>query len=76
MGLPRLILLAIVIGGGLWLWRRFTSRPSPLNKDTTAHTMVRCAHCNVHLPQDRAIKRNQNWFCSSEHLQKGPQPRD
>lgn len=76
MGLPRLILLAIIIGGGVWLWRRFNSRSSLSKKDTPTQTMVRCAHCNVHLPQDRAIKRNQNWFCSSEHLQQGPQPRD
>lgn len=76
MGLSRLILLAIIIGGGMWLWRRFQSRPSNQTQSTDTQTMVRCAHCHVHLPQDRAIQRNQQWFCSSEHLQKGPQARD
>ena len=76
MGLSRLILLAIIIGGGMWLWRRFKSRPSNPTQNTDTQTMVRCAHCQVHLPQDRAIQRNQQWFCSSEHLQKGPQARD
>ena len=76
MGLSRLILLAIIIGGGMWLWRRFKSRPSNPTQNTDTQTMVRCAHCQVHLPQDRALQRNQQWFCSSEHLQKGPQARD
>ena len=76
MGLPRFILLAIIIGGGMWLWRRFKSRPinPPANTDTK--TMGRCAHCHVHLPQDRAIKKNQQWYCSTEHLEQGPQTRD
>ena len=76
MGLSRFILLAIIIGGGMWLWRRFKSRPinSPANTDTKA--MVRCEHCHVHLPQDRAIKKNQQWYCSPEHLEQGPQTRD
>lgn len=76
MGLPRFILLAIIIGGGIWLWRRFSRRPYTTAKHTATQTMVRCAHCNVHLPQDRAIQKKQHWYCSPEHLQQGPQARD
>ena len=76
MGLPRLILLAIIIGGGIWLWRRFNNRNSSTSQQPAKHTMVRCAHCNVHLPQERAQQKAQNWYCSNEHLQQGPQARD
>lgn len=75
MGLSRFILLAIIIGGGIWLWRRFNNRQT-IAKHPSTQSMVRCAHCQVHLPQDRAIYRNQHWYCSSEHLQHGPQARD
>ncbi len=76
MGLPRLILLAIIIGGGIWLWRRFNNRNSSTSQQPATHTMVRCAHCHVHLPQERAQQKGQNWYCSNEHLQQGPQARD
>ncbi|MDY7218719.1 PP0621 family protein [Denitrificimonas sp. JX-1] len=76
MGLPRLILFAIIIGGGVWLWRRLQRRSTTAAKQGSAtQTMVRCAHCQVHLPEKRAIKKNQNWFCSPEHLEQGPQAR-
>ncbi len=77
MGLPRLILLAIIIGGGIWLWRRFNNRNSSTSQQPATHTMVRCAHCHVHLPENRAIQDNQqHWFCSSAHRSLGPQSRD
>ncbi len=76
MGLPRLILLAIIIGSGVWLWRRFNSRSTGLRKNTTTQTMVRCAHCHVHLPQNRAVQKGQHWYCSAEHLKQGPKARD
>ena len=76
MGLPRLILLAIIIGGGIWLWRRFNSRRSISANQPTTQAMVRCAHCQVHLPLNRAIQRNKYWYCSTEHLQHGPKAGD
>lgn len=76
MGLPRLILLAIIIGGGVWLWRRFNSRPLKHSKQPPTQTMVRCAHCHVHLPENRATQKNQDWYCSAEHRKLGPKARD
>jgi uncharacterized protein len=34
--------------------------------------MVRCAHCGVHLPNDRALQQGNEWYCSQAHLQQGP----
>lgn len=76
MGLPRLILLAIIIGGGVWLWRRIKSRPLKQAKPTQSQAMVRCAHCHVHLPENRATRKGQDWYCSAAHLTLGPKTRD
>lgn len=76
MGLPRLIILGIIIGLGVWLWRRLNSSMSINKRSTPVLTMVRCSHCNVHLPENRAIQDKQHWYCSSAHLQQGPKARD
>ena len=77
MGLPRFILLAIIIGGSIWLWRRLTSRPCRSVQPSPVQTMVCCAHCHVHLPVDRARQdHNQDWYCSAKHLKLGPKSRD
>ena len=77
MGLPRFILIAIIIAGGLWLWRRIKQRTQATAQPSPVHTMVCCAHCHVHLPENRAIQDNQqHWFCSSAHRSLGPQSRD
>ena len=34
-----------------------------------AAPMVRCAHCGVHLPRDRALSLQQQWYCSQAHLE-------
>lgn len=76
MGLPRLILLAIIIGGGLWLWRRFNNRSLNNSKHSKSQAMVRCVHCHVHIPQDRAYQQEHNWYCSAAHRKLGPKDRD
>ena len=39
-------------------------------------SMVRCAHCGVHLPNDRALQQGNEWYCSQAHLQQGPGRQD
>lgn len=75
MGLFRIIFLAILVGTGVWLWRRLT-RSTFISKPNSTGTMVRCAQCDVHLPQERALQKDQQWYCSREHLIQGPNARD
>ena len=37
-----------------------------------AEGMVACAHCGVHLPNDRALQCTGQWYCSQQHLEQGP----
>lgn len=76
MGLSRLLFFAVVIGGGIWLWRRFNSRDSTTSSSSQTQSIVRCAHCDVHVPLNRALQKDQHWYCSSQHLTQGPKACD
>lgn len=68
----RLLFWIALIAAAFWLWRRFkqpTSRPATPEPDSTP--MVRCAHCGVHLPKDKALTAGERWFCSDEHRRLG-----
>ncbi|MCX4217873.1 MULTISPECIES: PP0621 family protein [Pseudomonas] len=70
----RLLFWIALIAAAVWLWRKFnapaSSARSPREQD--AAPMVRCAHCGVHLPRDRALNLQQQWYCSQAHLEQGP----
>ncbi|MDX9671087.1 MULTISPECIES: PP0621 family protein [unclassified Pseudomonas] len=70
----RLLFWIVLIFAALWLWRKFkapaSSAQAPREQD--AAPMVRCAHCGVHLPRDRALNLQQQWYCSQAHLEQGP----
>jgi uncharacterized protein len=63
-----LILLAV------WAWRKFKS--PALNRrrpgSEKALPMVRCAQCGLHLPDSRALRQGELWYCSQAHLEQGP----
>ncbi|QKZ06804.1 PP0621 family protein [Pseudomonas eucalypticola] len=74
----RLIFWIAIVFAALWLWRKIkpnAPRPAPQGGDQTL-PMVRCAHCGVHLPKDRALSRDHQWFCSQGHLEQGPAARE
>lgn len=73
MGLFRLIFLIAAITLVYWLWRRFarSNKARKQAKPVEAQPMVRCVQCGVHLPREHALAREQQWFCSREHLEQG-----
>ncbi|MDF9775182.1 PP0621 family protein [Pseudomonas baetica] len=67
----RLLFWIALIAAAVWFWRKLkgqasTSKP-PAERE--AAPMVRCAHCGVHLPRDRALSLDQQWYCSQAHLE-------
>ncbi|AZF19544.1 MULTISPECIES: PP0621 family protein [unclassified Pseudomonas] len=70
----RLLFWIAVIAAAVWLWRKFKSPAAgqPRTGEPNAALMVRCAHCGVHVPQDRALSSGQQWYCTQAHLQQGP----
>lgn len=46
------------------------SQPAPANH--APESMVRCAHCGIHLPRSEAVLLNGHTWCSTEHSKLGP----
>ena len=70
----RLLFWIAVIAAAVWFWRKFKSPAAKQQRsaEPDAALMVRCAHCGVHLPQDRALSSRQAWYCIQAHLEQGP----
>ncbi|OWL88989.1 PP0621 family protein [Halopseudomonas aestusnigri] len=72
MGLIKLIILAALVWAALRFWRamqqqRNTENPASQRPQTDAPVMVRCAQCQVHLPESRALRAGDQWYCCAEH---------
>lgn len=48
------------------------SQPASQAEDSPSESMVRCAHCGVHLPRSEATLLGDHSWCSSEHARLGP----
>ncbi|MFK3799907.1 MULTISPECIES: PP0621 family protein [unclassified Pseudomonas] len=76
----RLIMWIALVMAAIWFFKRLTQGPAPRPKTTPrendAAPMVRCAHCGVHVPQDRALSQGQQWYCTESHRLQGPATRD
>lgn len=73
----RLLFWIALIALAFWLWRTFkASKSSSVRPSGNTLPMVRCAHCGVHLPSDRALANGVDWYCSTAHLKLGPASSD
>ena len=64
-------ILLVVIAGVIW-WLRTKRNDTdktqdPSNQSPNPQTMVRCAHCDVHLPQTDAVEGSLGVYCSASH---------
>ena len=70
MGLIKLLIFLALAYLAFSFWRRIKAaqadrqRPSP---PPQAAKMVRCAQCQLHLPETLALRQNDQWYCCSEH---------
>ena len=74
----KIILVLALVLAGVWLFRasRKSSRKSAKQSKrpaespaTMALEMVRCGHCDTHLPAVDAIAGKHALYCSAEHRQ-------
>lgn len=76
----RLIMWIALIVAAIWFFKRLVKGPAPSPKpappELDAAPMVRCAHCGVHVPRDRALSQDQQWYCTEAHRLQGPAARD
>lgn len=70
MGLIKLFILIVLAYIALTFWRQMKAGQADRRRNRTesnATNMVRCAHCQLHLPEHLAIRDGENWYCSCEH---------
>ncbi|MEW6707788.1 MAG: PP0621 family protein [Pseudomonadota bacterium] len=65
----KIVVVLLVVGLVLWFALRRGGRPTvkPRAKQPRLQSMVRCAHCGVHLPQDEAVAGDELFYCSEAH---------
>lgn len=75
MGLIKLIILVAAVIGLVMLWRRFKTWQRSNQQRSAAPDrpalMVRCAQCQLHLPQDQALRSGDRWYCCDAHRAAG-----
>lgn len=78
----RLIIFIGVVWLGIRLLKAFNRKKLESQQQTPQgnerpQQMVQCRYCNLHLPQNDAVKHESLWFCCHEHrqhfLDKGPE---
>jgi uncharacterized protein len=66
--MSRLLFLAVIAAVVYWLLKSYRKQ-LPEDDDTSPQTqdMVRCVHCNVHLPKPESIAAGGEYFCCEAH---------
>ena len=67
------LLRLIIILFGVWLViqiikRSFASSARATRTKPAIAKMVACAHCGVHVPESEAVRDDNRFYCSPEHL--------
>lgn len=71
MPLFRLLIIALIIGLGFYLYRRLTARPAPQKPPKVHSTQaVKCELCGLHIPENEAIRRDNHLYCCQDHADK------
>jgi len=71
MSLIRLIVIALIIYLVIQIFKRWAANK---NSQTSVHQkntqkMVQCEICQLHIPENEALQRDGEFFCSQEHLE-------
>jgi len=83
MSMGKILFWVLVIIGGLFLSRMLTHyaarkrqanevpKQVPKSTQSSAEEMVRCKHCNIHLPRSEAVYEQGQTWCSKTHAKLG-----
>ena len=71
MGLFRLIIIALIIYLLIQIFKRWAANKNapPSKKQDNSTVMVQCKTCRLHIPENEALRKDGDYFCSQEHLE-------
>ena len=72
MGIFRLIILLAIAFFAYRLfmaWKRSSQRPTEKQRPEQVESVVRCHHCQLHIPENEAIEYQGRYYCSQKHLE-------
>jgi hypothetical protein len=62
----RLLVLTAIIGVTVYLIKKiYLEKPAIQEQDVKV--MKKCAHCGMHLPSEKGIFLEENFFCNEQH---------
>jgi uncharacterized protein len=68
MGIVQFIGVLLLVWLGFNLWRKLTNPPSRSGLPPSTHKMLSCCVCQTHIPENEAILKNGQVFCSKKCL--------
>ncbi len=71
-----IVILALLLYRFVKRWLNTLEQNKQKNAPSTkgkVENMVRCEFCEVHLPQNEAIRHNGRWYCSEQHYRQSKQ---
>ena len=67
MGILRLVIFIVFVIAVIWVWKRISKPTLGSTTSTRSIESVRCAYCDVHIDQAKAILYRSEWFCNESH---------
>ena len=71
MGLLRFIIIALIVYLLILIFKRWSANRNPPSsgQQDKSTVMVQCKTCKLHIPENEALEKNGEYYCSQEHLE-------
>lgn len=69
MNLIRLIVIALIIYLLIQIVKKWSANKKSTTSSPDETKMVRCKVCQLHIPENEALQKAGEYYCSQEHLE-------
>ena len=69
MGLIRIIVIGLIIYLLFHIIKRWMANKNSAPSKLEEKQMVQCKVCQLHIPEEEALQKDGQFFCSQEHLE-------
>ena len=68
MNLIRLIAIGLIVYLVIQIFKRWSANKNTPIQEQQEQLMVRCETCQLHIPKNEALQKDNKFYCSQEHL--------